>query len=154
MIIAIPKEILDNETRVSCPPGSVKELIKNGYEVYFETGCGLASSISDEDYKSVGAKLVKDSSTLYQKSDIILRVNSPSFDEIKLLKRDSTIISFFQTTRNLKEVQALKDKEITGFSMHLVKINQSHFCKTIKWQKHFSDTINRIGQPAFFYCSI
>ena len=33
--------------------------------------------------------------------------------------------------------------------MHLVKINQSHFCKAIKWQKHFSDTINRIGQPAF-----
>ena len=92
MIIAIPKENFNNESRVSCPPGSVKELIKNGYEVHFETGCGLASSISDEDYKSVGAKLVKDSSTLYQKSDIILRVNSPSLDEVKLLKRDSTII--------------------------------------------------------------
>ena len=62
MIIAIPKENFNNETRVSCPPGSVKELIKNGYEVHFETGCGLASSISDDDYKSVGAKLMKNSS--------------------------------------------------------------------------------------------
>ena len=120
MIISIPKENFNNETRVSCPPSSVKELIKNGYEVHFETGCGSASSISDDDYKSVGAKLVKDSSTLYQKSDIILRVTSPSLDEIKLLKSGSTIISFFQTTRDLKEVQALKDKNITGFSMHLV----------------------------------
>ena len=120
MIIAIPKENFNNESRVSCPPSSVKELIKNGYEVHFETGCGLASSISDDDYKSVGAKLMKDNSTLYQESDIILRVNYPSLDEIKLLKRDSTIISFFQSTGSLKEVQALKDKNITGFSMHLV----------------------------------
>ena len=48
----------------------MKELIKNGYEVHFETGCGLASSISDDDYKSVGAKLMKDNEIIYLIKDL------------------------------------------------------------------------------------
>ena len=120
MIIAIPKEISQNETRVSCTPNSVKDLIKSGFEVHVETKAGLKSFILDSDYESSGAKIVTDPKKIFENADIILKVTPPEKEEIKLLKEKCIYISFFQTTRQLEEVKALTDKNITGFSMHLI----------------------------------
>ena len=53
-------------------------------------------------------------------ADIILKVLPPTQDETSQLKSSATFISFFQTTREVQTVQALTEKSITGFSMHLI----------------------------------
>ena len=52
MNVVIPKETLDNETRVAATPGSIKELVKAGLSVMVETQAGIKSHISDTDYKT------------------------------------------------------------------------------------------------------
>ena len=58
MIIAIPKETLENESRVAATPQSVSELIKVGYTVKVETGAGEASFFYDDDYKKVTSEII------------------------------------------------------------------------------------------------
>ena len=51
MILGIPKEIIENETRVAVIPATVKQFISAGFTVKIESGAGLASQISDQDFK-------------------------------------------------------------------------------------------------------
>ena len=59
MNIVIPKETLDNETRVAATPGSIKELVKAGLNGMVETQAGIQSHISDADYKNAGASVIE-----------------------------------------------------------------------------------------------
>ena len=120
MIVAIPKEINAMEPRVAATPSTVKDLIKSGLQVQVETLAGNESFFSDQEYVNAGAEIVSSSSDLLSSADIILKVVPPTQDETSQLKSSATFISFFQTTRELQTVQALTEKSITGFSMHLI----------------------------------
>ena len=56
MIIAVPKEIQKNETRVAITPQTTKEYIKSGLEVHIETEAGTRSFFKDRDFQDAGAK--------------------------------------------------------------------------------------------------
>ena len=120
MYVAIPKEFDNLEPRVSATPSSIKEIIKSGLQVYVESEAGHRSFISDDDYEKVGAVIVKNNKELLTKADITLKVLSPTQDEIALLKKNSTVISLCQTTRELDMVKSLSNASITAFSMHLI----------------------------------
>ena len=120
MNIVIPKETLDNETRVAATPGSIKELVKAGLSVMVETQAGIQSHISDTDYKNAGASIIESKEELLSKADIVLKVLPPTLDQIVLLQPKSIVISFCQTTRDFDTVKALKEQSVTGFSMHLI----------------------------------
>lgn len=120
MILGIPKEILENETRVAAIPATVKQYISAGFEVKIESGAGLKSQISDDEFKAAGAEILSDASSVYSSSDMILKVNSPTNDELSMIKDGSSYISFFQTMKETSKVVALKDKKVTAYSMHLI----------------------------------
>ena len=120
MYVGIPKESDALETRVAATPASVKEIVKSGLKVNVESGAGIKSFISDDDYVNAGAKIVDSSDELLKNADIILKVLSPSQNEIDILKENSTIISLCQTTRELEMVKKVTKKSITAFSMHLI----------------------------------
>ena len=58
MRIGVPKEIKNNENRVAMTPAGVFNLKTAGHEVIIETGAGLGSSFTDEDYIEAGARIV------------------------------------------------------------------------------------------------
>ena len=120
MIIGVPKETINNETRVATTPSAVKLLSKFGFNVLIENNAGLLSNISDEEYKTSGAKIASDISEIYQQSNIILKVNPPTLDEIDLMKEGVLLVSFIQTTKEIEVVKKLKGKNINAISMHLI----------------------------------
>ena len=120
MNVVIPKETLDNESRVAATPGSIKELVKAGLSVMVETQAGIKSHISDTDYKDAGASIIESKEELLSKADIVLKVLPPTLDQIVLLQPKSIVVSFCQTTRDIDTVKALKEQSVTGFSMHLI----------------------------------
>ena len=119
-ILGIPKEILENETRVAAIPATVKQYISAGFDVKIESGAGLKSQITDDDFKEAGAEILSDASSVFNSSDMILKVNSPTDDELAMIKDGSSYISFFQTMKETSKVTALKDKKVTAYSMHLI----------------------------------
>ena len=120
MILGIPKENLENETRVAAIPATVKQYISAGFDVKIESGAGLKSQITDNDFKEAGAEISSDASSVFNSSDMILKVNSPTDDELAMIKNGSSYISFFQTMKETSKVTALKDKKVTAYSMHLI----------------------------------
>ncbi len=118
MIIGILKEPgIDN--RVVCLPEIVDSLIKLNCKVQVENGAGEKAFISDEDYKKVGAE-ISDSHNILSQSDLILRIASLTLNEINQLKSGASAIAVFQPLWNKEIVIALRDKNISSFSLDMI----------------------------------
>ena len=120
MIIGTPKEIFKGENRVAMTPESAKALQKLGHECVIETGAGEAARFSDADYKEAGVKVVKTAAALFKEADIVAKVRPPEAVEIKRLKKDQTLVSFFYPGQNEKDLEAVKDRGATLVAMDMV----------------------------------
>lgn len=95
MIIGVPKEIKTNENRVGLTPMNAASLIGYGHTVYVETKAGSGSGFSDEDYKEVGAKILKTPKEVYKIADMIIKVKEPIKPEYSLIKKDQILFTYF-----------------------------------------------------------
>ena len=120
MYLAIPKEDINNESRVAATPGTVKELISAGLDVYVETEAGSRSYISDKEYEEAGANIIGSGNEILSQADIIIKVLPPSVEQVSQIKPNAIVISLCQTTRELDIVKAMRDRSLTSLSMHLV----------------------------------
>ena len=120
MYLAIPKEDINNESRVAATPGTVKELISAGLDVYVETEAGSKSYISDKEYEEAGANILGSGNEILSQADIIIKVLPPSVEQVSQIKPNAIVISLCQTTRELDIVKAMRDRSLTSLSMHLV----------------------------------
>lgn len=126
MNIGVPREIVSNETRVALIPESVAQLTKKGLTLLVEAGAGEASAYLDEAYEKAGAKIVKDAAELFEKSDLICKVQKPVENtqvgrhEIAMMTPGSTLVTFFAPLVNHDIVRMLLERNITGFSMDAI----------------------------------
>ena len=120
MILGIPKEVAKNETRVAVIPATVKQFVSAGFTVKVETNAGKLSQISDSDFKNAGAEILSSATEIFNQSDMILKVDSPTNEEISMIKDNSSYLSFFQTMKETEKVKDFQSKNITGYSMHLI----------------------------------
>ena len=95
MKIGIPKEIKNNEFRVAITPRGVEELISHGHEVYVEKNAGINSNFSDNEYINAGAKILDDNISIFNISDLILKVKEPIEKEYKLIKENQIVFTYF-----------------------------------------------------------
>ena len=77
MIIGVPKEVKDHETRVGLVPSGVSALREAGHEVLVETGAGEGSSITDQEYLQAGAVIVQNASEVWGKAGLVVKVKEP-----------------------------------------------------------------------------
>ncbi len=77
MRVGIPTEIKNNENRVAITAAGVVELVKNGHEVLIQAGAGEGSSISDDEFRTAGAKIVDSADDVWDQSDMVLKVKEP-----------------------------------------------------------------------------
>jgi H+-translocating NAD(P) transhydrogenase subunit alpha len=119
MIIGVAKETKFRENRVALTPEVIKDLVKNGFEVRVESGAGLNSFYNDEAYQNAGAR-VQSKSEIYSGSDVLLKVNAPSPEEISTMKSGTVLISFMWATSSAELVNACVNAGITAFSMDAV----------------------------------
>ena len=122
LVIGVPKEVYQNETRVAITPEAIQRMAKkNGTSFLVEQGAGQAASISDQDYVNAGAK-IGSTKEVFQ-SDVVLKVRPPQDNsnlgghEVDHIKEGATLASFLWPGQNKDLVQKIKDKNITSFAM-------------------------------------
>ena len=126
MKIGVPKEIHPGEKRVATTPEAADQLIKLGFEVSIESGAGDSADISDAAYQKAGVKIVKDTKTLWEKSDIVIKVRAPEehpklkVNEVELLSKGGNLISFIWPAQNSALMQQLEGKGVTVLAMDSV----------------------------------
>ncbi|MEX0772408.1 MAG: Re/Si-specific NAD(P)(+) transhydrogenase subunit alpha [Balneolales bacterium] len=117
VIVAVPKEIMDGETRVALIPAVAADLIKNGLEVRIESGAGEKAFFTDEAFKEAGAKVTDDKKKLFGEADIILKINKPSEEEVRLMKAGAVLICLLWALQNKELVELLAEKKVTALGM-------------------------------------
>jgi len=117
-IIGILKEP-EGENRVVALPEIAAQLVKMNFQVLVESGAGSKAFASDEDYKAQGAE-IGDKAKVLSSSDIILRINSLTKDEITKLKTGSVAFAIFQPFFNPETVKLLLDQKVSGFSLETI----------------------------------
>lgn len=116
--VGVPKETSPGEKRVALVPSVATRLAKLGVEILLEKGAGEGTKIPDNAYQ--GVTLVDGNKTLYKDCDIILKVQSPSQEQIRLMREGAILLSFLQAAREANKVKLLRDRKITCFAMELV----------------------------------
>ena len=117
MIIGIPKESLSGETRVALLPPEIKRLLSDNLTFNIETGAGVGSFISDENYAESGAEIIPD---VYLNSNLIIRINPPSEEEVSKLQEGSCLVSLLAPFTNHNLVKQLAAKNISSFCLELI----------------------------------
>ena len=112
-------ENLEVEKRISITPETLKKLISLGFNVLLEKNYGKHLGISDDSYKTLGAKFF-DASEVFNQSNIIFRTNCPSEEEVNLIKKNSVLIGNFNPSSNKSIINKLLAKQIKVFSLDLL----------------------------------
>ena len=120
MKIAVVKENSPGEHRVALIPDLVSRLVKQGWEVWVETGAGVKSFWSDESYLAAGAEIVTIPEYLWQKADVIVKVGVPTHEEVSQMRSGATLISFVNPLVNTELVSHLARQGVTTFAMELI----------------------------------
>ncbi|CAM1364633.1 Alanine dehydrogenase [Tenacibaculum soleae] len=121
LFIGLPKETHFEEKRISLSPDAVSALIAHGHRVVIETGAGNGAKYSDKEYADAGAKITYDTKEAFG-CNVVLKVEPPSLDEIKMLNPQTVLISALQLkTQSKKYFEALAKKRITAIAFDYIK---------------------------------
>ncbi|WP_439236368.1 Re/Si-specific NAD(P)(+) transhydrogenase subunit alpha [Lonepinella koalarum] len=118
MLIGVPRELLDNESRVAATPKTVQQIQKLGFDVIVEHDAGFKASFEDQAFIDAGAKV--GSAQDVWNADLIFKVNAPTDAEIALIKQGATLVSFIWPAQNPELMQKLSEKKINVLAMDSV----------------------------------
>ncbi|MFI5418995.1 MAG: Re/Si-specific NAD(P)(+) transhydrogenase subunit alpha [Candidatus Lutacidiplasmatales archaeon] len=118
--ISVPREVAPGERRVALVPEIVGKLVASGLEVRIEAGAGSESYYLDEPFAKAGAQVIGDRKAIFAESDVILKVQAPTIEEVGWAKTGAIFIGFMNPTRNLETVRKMRDAGVTAFALELL----------------------------------
>lgn len=121
LFIGIPKETSYQERRICLTPDAVNSLTYQGHRVMIESGAGESSSYTDKEYSDAGAEVTKDTKRVFG-CPMLLKVEPPTINEIKLMNPETILISAIQLkTKKKAYFEALAHKKITALAFEYIK---------------------------------
>lgn len=120
MKIGIPKEIKNNENRVSATPEVVDALVRGGHDVVVEKGAGEGSAIFDDEYTEVGATIESDVVKVWE-SDMVIKVKEPIEEEYKYFHEGLLLFTYLHLADNEPLTKALLESGVTGVAYETVQ---------------------------------
>jgi len=121
MKIGVPKEIKNNENRVAMTPAGVVTLTTAGHEVFIETGAGIGSSFSDEDYLAAGATIVSTAKEAWAQ-EMVMKVKEPIPSEYQYFHEGLVLFTYLHLAPELELTQSLLDNKVVGIAYETVQL--------------------------------
>jgi alanine dehydrogenase len=120
MIIGVPREVKDHETRVGLVPSSVAALSEQGHTVLVEKQAGEASSLHDEEYSRAGAKLVENAAQVWNGADLIVKVKEPQRSEYQFFRPGLTLFTYLHLAPLPELTEELLKSAVTGVAYETI----------------------------------
>lgn len=120
-IIGVPKEIKEQEQRVSVVPSGAFLLMEAGHTVLVEKGAGLGSGITDEEYLGAGCQLVDDAAEVWARSEIIVKVKEPLAEEYHFLRPDLVVFTYFHFAASKTLTDACLDSGVAAVAYETIE---------------------------------
>jgi len=119
MKVGVARETAQGERRVALVPEALGKLTAAGLEILVESGAGAGATIPDQAYAEAGATVVG-TSDLYAGSDVVLRVQRPSADEVTRLRKGQAVVGLLSPLLDPKLMQSLADQGVTAISLDAI----------------------------------
>jgi H+-translocating NAD(P) transhydrogenase subunit alpha len=114
MLIGVPIETTVGETRVAVTPETAKKLKAQGHTIRIQSGAGVAASVTDAAYVAAGAEITDAAGALG--CDVVLKVRSPSDDEIRSMKPGACLVGMLNPF-DAPGLQRLAGAQLTAFAL-------------------------------------
>ena len=120
MRLGVLRETAPGERRVALVPATVQRLVKQQHEVVVQRDAGTAAFCPDAQYVEAGARLVDSAAAVAEATDVILKVQRPSAEEIGLLRAGTVLVSLFAPHQAAEALAALAARKVTALALELV----------------------------------
>ncbi len=121
MIIGVPKEVKDHESRVGVTPAGVKALVEAGHTVLVEHDAGALSAMPDDDYQNAGAEIVGSAYDTWRLADMVVKVKEPTEKEYQYFRPGLVLFTYLHLAPLQELTQQLLDKKVTGIAYETVR---------------------------------
>jgi alanine dehydrogenase len=120
MKIGVPKEIKNNEFRVSLTPASVKILVDHSHDVYVQSMAGDAIGFTDNDYLNSGAVILNSAKEVFESTALIVKVKEPMPEEFQYINETHTLFTYLHLAGEPKQAAGLVATGATGIAYETV----------------------------------
>jgi alanine dehydrogenase len=121
-VVGVPKEIKDQERRVSLQPEGVVDLVHHGHEVVVEAGAGVGSGFADADYAAAGARIVDGPGPVFAAADLIVKVKEPVPDEYHHFRRGHQLFTYLHLAADRALTEFLMQQGIDSVAYETVEL--------------------------------
>ncbi|MGA2652372.1 MAG: alanine dehydrogenase [Terracidiphilus sp.] len=125
MIIGVPKEIKDHESRVGVIPAGVKALTEAGHTVLVETLAGDQSGFPDDEYQNAGAEIVGEADYVWGKSDMVVKVKEPIEKEYVYFREGLVLFTYLHLAPVRDLTDKLLESKVIGIAYETVRDRQN-----------------------------
>ena len=120
MVIGVPKEVKDHETRVGLVPSGVTALREADHEVLVETHAGEGSSITDREYMQAGAAIAQTAADVWRKADLIVKVKEPQRAEYDFFRPNLTLFTYLHLAPLPELTDRLLASKVSGVAYETI----------------------------------
>jgi alanine dehydrogenase len=121
MMIGVPKEVKDHESRVGVTPAGVKALVEAGHTVLVETNAGALSAFPDDEYQAAGAEIVGSAYDVWRLADMVVKVKEPVEKEYKHFREGLVLFTYLHLAPLKELTDALLEKKVVGIAYETVR---------------------------------
>jgi len=121
VIIGVPREIKEGESRAAITPAGVHTLAAHGHRVVVQEGTGVQSGVDDAEYAAAGAELVEALAAVYARTDLVLKVKEPLRPEWPLLRRGQILFTYLHLASSEALTDALVRAGVTAIGYETIR---------------------------------
>jgi alanine dehydrogenase len=121
VIIGVPKEVKNNESRVAMTPAGVHELVRRGHKVMVEKSAGVGSGFADADYIAAGAEMV-DTAKQAWSAELVVKVKEPIAQEYDLMVPGQLLFTYLHLAASRECTDALIKNQVTSIAYETVQL--------------------------------
>ncbi len=148
MVIGVPKEIKDNEYRVSVTPDGARVLRAGGHTVLVEPSAGEGSGFADDDYRQAGAAIAANTHEVFERADLIVKVKEPQLSECHMFRPGQALFTYLHLAALPDLTRALLDAKITAIAYETTEAED----RSLPMLKPMSEIAGRMAvQVGAFY---
>jgi alanine dehydrogenase len=121
MIIGVPKEVKDHESRVGVTTAGVHTLVASGHTVLVEHNAGELSALPDDEYQAAGAEIVGGAHDTWRLADLVVKVKEPVEKEYRHFREGLVLFTYLHLAPLAALTDALLANKVTGIAYETVR---------------------------------
>jgi alanine dehydrogenase len=147
-VVGVPKEVKDQEGRVSMQPDGVAELIHHGHEVVVQTGAGTGSGFADEEFKEAGARIAGGVEEVFEAADLIVKVKEPVPEEYERFREGQELFTYLHLAADKDLTEFLMERKINSIAYETVELSDG----SLPLLAPMSEVAGRMAVQAAAHC--